>query len=109
MASTIHVTPYGTYHPGADDNGAWTVNDTRGYIDGGPPCDECGDCECGDCEDCKASPPCTACKCQCEDGDHPSECIGLSFAYVCLDSGDSLCSDCFAREVPASVVPCDCA
>lgn len=106
MASTIHETKWGTYHPGADDNGAWTVNDTRGYLDGGPSCDECGACECGDCQDCGL--PEHECDCAgCEGG----ECIGLSFAYVCIDGGEALCEECFYstdEDVNVTVIPCDC-
>lgn len=104
--AVIHRSSVGTYHPApctqpiAHDyhgscDGAWTINDTRGYLDGGPSCDECGACECSpDMHTCLAEP------------DNDVECIGLSFAYVCLDGGDSLCEDC-AKDV-VEIVPCDC-
>ena len=31
----------------------------------------------------------------------------LSFAFVCLDGGDTLCEECFKKE-GGEVVPCDC-
>lgn len=83
----VHESSYGTYHPDPDGLVAWTINDTRGYLDGGPPCDRCGACEC--------EPKC---------GD---ECIGLSFAFVCLDGGEALCSDCGDTE-GIKIVPCTC-
>ena len=72
----IHESRVGTYHPNPKQDVSWTVNDTRGYIDGGPDCEECG-----------------------------SE--NLSFAYICLDGGDSLCSRCAEKE-GIEIVPCDC-
>lgn len=117
MANEIHRSKWGTYHPAPCDsqehlpaNGLWTIHDTRGMIDGGPACDECGKCECGICEGCQAIPPCDACKCQCEEDDatHNEECIGLSFAYVCLDGGEVLCEEC-AHKAGISITDCDCA
>ena len=104
MASTIHQTKWGTYHPGADDNGAWTINDTRGYVDGGPSCDGCSACEC-ECEYGCDDPH------DCEHSTEDQECIGLSFAYVCLDGGEALCEKCFYstdEDVNVTVIPCDC-
>jgi hypothetical protein len=97
----IHVTPQGTYHPAPDSEIAWTVNDTRGYTDGGPACDECGACECDACDCGNTAHDCAECNPE-------SECIGLSFTYICLDGGESLCSECFDKERPASVLECNC-
>ena len=66
----------GLYHPVPTDHIAWTVNDTRGYVDEGPDCDECGE-------------------------------QNLSFAYVCLDGGDSLCETCAEKE-GIEHIDCDC-
>lgn len=83
---------------------AWTIHDTRGTIDGGPACDECGACDCGEDQ---------GCRCDClegqgcrAEGDEP-ECIGLSFAYVCLDGGEVLCEEC-AEKAGITIVECDC-
>jgi hypothetical protein len=110
MSDTLHRSKYGTYHPSPGAAVAWTVNDTQDYIDGGPACDECGACDC-DRSGCGADHP--VCACACADGAplfEAGECIGLSFAYVCLDGGDSLCADCWAKaaDVP-TVIDCDCA
>jgi len=70
----------------------WGIHDSRGYIDGGSPCDECGACDC--------SP-------HHEDETDEGNCIGLSFSYVCLDGGDNLCEAC-ARKAGIEVVECDC-
>ena len=107
MAS-IHETKVGTYHPAPTETVAWIINDTRGYIDAGPACDDCGACECPNRLHCDASQPHKACETcdQCH-SDTPAECIGLSFAYVCLDGGDSLCEDC-ARSECIDIIPCDC-
>ncbi len=111
--SAVHVSSVGTYHsaPGADV--AWTVNDTRGYMDRGPSCDECDTCECEKCPNCKYP----ACQIGINDrgycGFHGDpdvgtiECIGLSFAFVCLDGGDSLCEDC-AEKAGVETIPCNC-
>lgn len=102
----LHVTKYGTYHPNPESERetgvAWTVNDTRGYIDGGPACDECGACEC---ETVDGTPLCAIE----QDNGKPveSECVGLSFAYVCLDGGDALCRACADKE-GITVKECDC-
>ena len=93
MNATIHRSKVGTYHPEPAESVAWTINDTRGYLDGGPACDECGACDCVDCGNLK---------CECDD------CIGLSFAYVCPDGGDALCEEC-AKKAGIEIVPCDCA
>lgn len=71
---------------------AWTIHDSRGYVDGGRACDECGACECGNHEE------------QTDEG----ECIGLSFSFVCLDGGENLCSKC-AEKAGIEIVECDCA
>ena len=108
--NTIHVSKFGTYHPAPNESVAWAVNDTRGYINPGPACDTCGACECGPCVECPPEshsnlthPACAHWE---DDGSDKPECIGLSFAFVCLDGGDSLCEDCAAKEV--NIIPCDC-
>lgn len=104
--STIHVSKYGTYHPKPGDDVAWTVNDTRGYIDGGPACDECGACECWSCGGDHIDSP-KECECVCTGED--KECVGLSFVYVCLDGGEALCQACFDKDGTVEVIACDCA
>ena len=89
--ATVHRSKFGTYHANPAEDCAWTVNDTRGYIDGGPACDECDACECEDHE--------------ALDFDGGDECCGLSFAFVCLDGGDALCEDCATF---IDIVDCDC-
>ena len=93
----------------------WIINDTRGYVDAGPSCDECGACECGQCEgdnshwdrypdrdgalcamDDGDQAPSKACECHTHNPDH--ECVGLSVAYVCLDGGEALCEACFEKS-----------
>jgi hypothetical protein len=83
----VHVSKMGTYHPDPTADVAVTVNDTRGYTDGGPSCEECGACECDEHDD--------------------EGCIGLSFAFVVLDGGETLCTDC-AEKSGIEEVPCDC-
>jgi len=114
MANEIHVSESGVHHPNPKKEVAWTINDTRGYTDGGPICEECGDCECWTAQECE-------CKCvgegpACLEDSHSAdcfmtetdlECIGLSFAYVCLDGGESLCENCAQKE-KIEIVPCDC-
>ena len=110
-AAPQHTTPSGDPCDGTcnDEASAWTINDTRGYMDGGPSCDECGACEC-DCLECPCRDPhflseAPDCACECHGQD--AECIGLSFAYVCLDGGESLCEDC-ASKAGVVIVDCDC-
>ena len=108
MTSTIHRSKYGTYHPAPGAEVAWTVNDTRGYTDGGPACNECGACEC---EVVRHEPPEAshpACACDCDGNADANECVGLSFAYVCLDGGEALCAKCFEKEPDVEVVECNC-
>ena len=100
----VHKSTMGTYHPVPGDDVAWTVNDTRGYTDSGPRCDACGACECGFCEG-EDSPVPLACRCEKHNPD--GECVGLSFAYVCLDGGYTLCEECAEKE-GLEVLPCDC-
>ena len=76
----------------------WYVNDTRGYLDEGPSCDECGACGCDPCAHevapifgAKHGAYPSACY-RCNDSER--ECIGLAVAYVCLDGGDALCRAC---------------
>jgi len=112
MKGTIHRTSVGTFHPSPDAEPAWTVHDSRGCCDDGPPCDQCGACEC-------SSDSCRTCD---DTGVHDGNescihtkvegCIGLSFAYVCLDGGETLCELCWEIEDAAGNVPdvvvCDC-
>lgn len=102
----VHVSDVGTYHKDPKAESGWTANDTRGYLDGGPSCDECGACECC-CEECGGDSHDHAETCETGGGDSADdECVGLSFAFVCLDGGDTLCEDC--AEGVIEVVPCDC-
>lgn len=97
---TIHRSRMGTHHPAPDAEVAWTVHDTRGYLDGGSPCDDCGACDCETNRD--GQPLCAL-------GEGEVECIGLSFSYVCLDGGDNLCEECFEEgDDTPEVVECDC-
>lgn len=102
MAIRVHKSSVGTFHPVPIDDVAWTVNDTRGYMEYGPSCSECGACECS-ISGCDAYTP--LCQCDCYEGE--SECIGLSFTYICLDGGDILCEECAVRE-GLEVIECDC-
>lgn len=102
----LHQDTYsGLYHvdPEAPDGVAWTVHDTRGYMDGGPSCDECGACEC-ECSECGALGQAAH---ECAHASEDQECIGLSVAYVCLDGGDALCEACAERE-GIEVKECNC-
>lgn len=101
--ATVHRSRWGTYHPNPQEDTAWTINDTRGYIDGGPSCHECNACECMVCEHNTPEPMC-CCDLQPEGF---IECIGLSFAFVCLDGGEALCEDC-AEQEGVEVIDCDC-
>jgi hypothetical protein len=104
MTAHVHVSKYGTYHSVPNEIPAWTINDNRGYLDSGPSCDECGACECGPCETHGVNPGCSCGYCvDAED----SGCIGLSFAFICLDGGDALCERCAEKE-RIEIVPCDC-
>lgn len=89
------------YHNRPCNGVAWTINDTRGYTDGGPSCEECGKCECEWSEG--GSPACVPAD---PDAEIP-ECIGLSFAFVCLDGGEALCETC-ATKAGVEIVECDC-
>lgn len=123
MAGEIHRSKVGTYHPAPqcqhtkfwsepvipnedgsaskcqecggyanvfDNSAQWIIHDSRGTIDGGPACDECG-------------------ACGCDGGYYPDghDCIGLSFAFVCLDGGETLCPEC-AEKAGITIVECDC-
>ena len=92
MTIRVHKDWTGIFHPVPDDDVAWTVNDTTGYMDEGPSCDKCDACECED-----------------EHGrlHIGAECIGLSFAYVCLDGGEALCEECAEKE-GLQIIDCDC-
>lgn len=98
----VHQSTVGTYHPA--EQGSWTIQDTRGYMDIGPSCDECGACEC---EHGWRFNECTTCK----EGGCPwvtwEEHIGLSFAYVNLDGGETLCEDCATKQ-GITISDCDC-
>lgn len=84
----------GCYHPVPGDDVDWAVHDSRGYADGGPSCDNAGQEGCIGCE----------CANHTDGGD---ECVGLSFAYVCMDGGESLCEACAEKE-GLEVIDCDC-
>ena len=111
--STIHQNKVGTFHPAETietqlGGAQWTIHDSRGTMDGGPACDECGACECMLCADSDGA--FDACRerhrmCQCDQGEE-MECVGLNFAFVCLDGGDTLCCDC-AEKAGVEIVPCD--
>ncbi|MGH7321654.1 MAG: hypothetical protein ACRELA_18805 [Candidatus Rokuibacteriota bacterium] len=90
----IHRTDEHTYHPDPSGRRRWVVRDARGFAVVGPPCDRCGACECAPCE-CHGVPI------------HERGCIGLSFAYVLLDSWQALCEPCGVSEGLA-VVACTC-
>ncbi len=90
----IHRTDENTYHPDPGESGRWVVRDARGFAVVGPPCDRCGACECEPCE-CHGVPV------------HERGCVGLSFAYVRLDSWQALCEPCAASKGLA-VVACTC-
>ena len=110
----IHRDQMGCYHPAPDSEIAWTVNDTRRYIDSGPYCDKCGACECDVADtpeshhvDCKSRPVGKYCE-TCPECETYADCIGLSFAYHCLDGGEVLCQQCFDKQSDVEVVSCDC-
>lgn len=103
--ATIHVSKFGTYHPDPKSEVAWTVNDTRGYIDEGPTCDECGACDCDVPHEIDVDEVPGGAAWAGEAAEEPA-CAGLSFAFVCLDGGEALCESCAETEV--EVVECDC-
>jgi hypothetical protein len=107
----VHCDKMGCYHPAPGADVAWAVHDSRGYIDGGPSCDECGACDCGPCEvhPGELGGHCYDCGWRDTDRDIMGEveCIGLSFAYVCLDGGESLCPSCF-EKAGGQELACDC-
>lgn len=86
----------------------WHEHNTRGYLDGGPACDECGACDCATADCLCGSGDDKVCQvehdeeCDYYTGENESGCIGLSFGYSSLDGGDFLCEDC------VDVVDCDC-
>lgn len=103
QTAQIHISSVGTYHPNPSESIAWTINDTSGYLDSGPTCDECGACECD---------PHLIPDDGYADGGAPYEddeivCVGLSFSYICLDGGVTLCSDC-AKLEGIIIQECDC-
>jgi len=118
MAIQLHKSSVGTYHPDPTADVAWTVNDTRGYVDPGPSC-ECGACECmtpQELDECPCQSDFPACQLRAhyhacvlleEYGSDPGMCVGLSFAYICLDGGEALCESC-AQSEGLEVKDCDC-
>lgn len=100
---SLHRSRFGVYHPNPNSDVAWTVNDTIGYLDSGPSCDECGACEC-ECEHGWRFNECP----ECPDSCTWEDCIGLSFAYVCLDGGEAYCQDCVDEFFDLEVLDCDC-
>ena len=111
--SAIHQSRVGTFHPAPDAEIAWMVNDTRGTIDASVACEQCGACACEICPKCK-EPVCNigiTDKGYCAqhggaDVGTP-ECIGLPFVFVCMEGGESLCSDCAEAE-GIDIAPCTC-
>lgn len=110
----LHKNEHGL-HSQDEPNCAWAEHDTRGYLDIGPSCDECGACECeicgSDAEDNDIKPDAPKCPgdvkfCACPRHGDPNNyrhepehiCVGLSYGYTCLDGGDFLCEDCVAVE-----------
>ena len=91
----VHRSRVGTYHPEPGAEVAWGMHDTRGTLDGGEACGACGACDDelphGD---------------YMEDAEGEAGCVGLAFAFVCLDGGEVLCEGCADREV--EVVECCC-
>lgn len=80
------------------DNGpVWQEHNTRGYLDGGPSCHVCGECECMTCEELGKDAPteCREAHSACAHDEH--ECIGLSFGYTCLDGGEFYCEPCMDK------------
>mgnify|MGYP005831409197 CR=1 FL=1 len=118
MAIQLHQTSVGTYHPDPSSDVAWTVNDIRQSLDAGPTC-ECGACRCctpqewNKCPCISERPLCQiaahhhTCTLLEDVGSDPGICIGLSFAYVCLDGGEALCEAC-AQAEGLEVKDCDC-
>jgi hypothetical protein len=102
----VHRDRMGCYHPVPGDDVAWTGHNTCG-----PSCDACGACDCGPCDvvDCGCSRDARACECANRDADEPDgyTCIGLSFAYCCLDGGETLCPKCYAKA-GGTEEECDC-
>lgn len=131
--SVIHRSRVGTYHPAPCScepreqiacvcGPTWTINDTRGSNDFGPACDECGACECplvtheflfdhkgNRCESVRRIHKSCCCGIRRKEFDILDQvyCVGLSFAYVCLDGGESLCEEC-ATKAGIEIVECDC-
>lgn len=81
------------------------IHDTRGYIDAGPSCSQCGACECpevayenqdGICHHPACFDTCGECGELTESYgyDIPQECIGLSYCLIDLDGGDAYCTGC---------------
>lgn len=103
----------------------WIRHDTRGTLDGGTACDECGACDCPTVAECAKEYDCKPCKavlkarpvagkdkaCGASGAcgtQGTRECIGLSLAWVLLDGGDTLCDPCAAEAgVPEGAVADD--
>lgn len=80
---------------------AWYIQDTRGYLDAGPSCSECGACECEpdkcDCLIVSTRPHNHHEDCQNIDvmDEATENCVGLSYVYCNPDDGaENLCEPC---------------
>ncbi len=94
MTLIIHRTAAEGYHPDPGAPVPWVVRDARGFAVIGPACDRCGACECAPCP-CHGEPI------------HERGCVGLSYAYVRLDTLRALCEGCGAIE-GLRVIECSC-
>ena len=76
----------------------WYIQDTRGYMDAGPSCSECGRCECVWSYSDRLTYQGLAVHqaWEREHGDQDElECVGLSYIYCNPDDGaENLCEDC---------------
>lgn len=110
----LHKSKWGTYHAPLNEELPWAVHDSRGTIDGGGSCTECGACEC----QCPFCGSINADQIHGNDGEFccpkqsknnpDGECIGLSFSYYMLDDGSTnMCEACAEKE-GLKIVDCDC-
>jgi hypothetical protein len=90
----IHTTPEGCYHPDPGAPEPWVLRDARGFAVIGPSCERCGACECPPCP-CHGEPV------------HERGCVGLSYAFVRVDTLTALCEACGGAQ-GIRVVACDC-